>query len=127
MFHQISRTVRILLTDISKFDQLLLGCVDAGVNTIEDVTREVRDIQAVKKKVRTMAVLAAREKAEAMAAALGQLTGPAISIEEINSEIHRGLSNNIIIDLGAYTSFQGSLSMGMIGIREDVKVVFELK
>lgn len=68
--------------DIEKVGPMLDALVAAGVNTINNVSFEVKDTKAAKNEARTQAVKDAKEKAEAMADAAGVSLGKLISMNE---------------------------------------------
>ena len=75
---------RIILTvkDLSKFDDLMTDLVKNGAEYITGVDFKTSELRANKDKARELAVKAAKEKATAMTAVLGQKAGKAISITE---------------------------------------------
>lgn len=76
-------TLSITVRDLSKLDALLEQLVKAGGNTIDSIGYETSDMRKYRDQARDLAVKAAREKAEALAKALGQDIGKARSIEEV--------------------------------------------
>jgi uncharacterized protein YggE len=80
--YQVSKTVAVVLHDISRFDSLLTDVLKAGVTSLSNV--EFRDSQLRKHRdqARAMAMRAAQEKANLMAREIGQSIGPAYSITE---------------------------------------------
>lgn len=68
--------------DIEKVGPMLDALVAAGVNTINNVSFEVKDTKAAKNEARTQAVKDAKDKAEAMAEAAGVSLGKLISMNE---------------------------------------------
>lgn len=80
--YEISKTVVIRLTDISRFEEFFTNLMNTGVSEINSVTFETSKIREQKDKAREMAMKAAREKALAMAGTIGQTIGKAINITE---------------------------------------------
>src|SRR5258708_620693 len=80
--YQVSKTIAVILRDISRFDSLLSDVLKAGVTRLGNV--EVRDSQIRKHRdqARPMAMKAAQEKASLLAREIGQSIGPAYSITE---------------------------------------------
>ena len=62
--------------------ELVENALDAGATHVHNVTFQTTSLREHRDKARLMAVQAAREKAEAVAAALGQKLGPPVSIIE---------------------------------------------
>ena len=72
----------ITLRDISKFDDVLSGAIDSGANVVQGVQFLTSDLRKYRDQARDLAIKAAREKADALAAALGQKAGKAVTISE---------------------------------------------
>jgi len=81
-YYLVRKSVRLTLRDLSKFESLFSALVQAGANHVDGVEFGVKDIRKLRDQAREMAVVAAREKAEAMAGKLGQKIGKAFRIEE---------------------------------------------
>ena len=77
------QTMSVTVRDISKLDALLESLIKAGGNRIDSIQYETSDLRKYRDQARDLAVRAAREKADALAKALGQSIGKAYSIEEI--------------------------------------------
>lgn len=75
---------RIIITvkDLSKFEDLMTELLKNGAEYITGVDFNTSELRANKDKAREMAVKAAKEKADAMTAVLGQKAGKAVSINE---------------------------------------------
>ena len=63
-------TVR--LTDLSRFEEFFAEVLQTGVSAVNNVKFETSKLRENKDKAREMAMKAAKEKATAMAAAVGQ-------------------------------------------------------
>jgi uncharacterized protein YggE len=90
------QTMTITVRDLAKLDSLLESLIRAGGNHIDSISYETSDLRKYRDQARDLAVKAAREKAEALAKALGQGIGKAQSIEEMpetNNQSPYGLSN----------------------------------
>ncbi len=77
------QTLTVTVRDLTKLDTILQSLIKAGGNRIDSVRYEVSDLRKYRDQARELAVKAAREKAQALAAALGQEIGKAHSIEEV--------------------------------------------
>src|SRR5262249_58226568 len=80
----------ITVRDISKLDALVESLVKAGGNRIDSIQYETSELRKYRDQARDLAVKAAREKAQALAAALGQQIGRAQSIEEVPESTNPG-------------------------------------
>jgi uncharacterized protein YggE len=93
------QTMTITVRNLAKLDSLLESLIKAGGNHIDSISYETSDLRKYRDQARELAVKAAREKAEALAKALGQRIGKAQSIEEMPEENDRSpyvLSNTLI-------------------------------
>jgi uncharacterized protein YggE len=77
------QTLTITVRDLAKLDALLEALVKAGGNRIDSIQYETSDLRKYRDQARDLAVKTAREKATALAQALGQEVGKAHSIEEV--------------------------------------------
>ena len=128
--YEVSTNVTILLKDLDRFQELFSDVLKAGVSEIDNVAfRSSRMVELVKE-ARIKAMKAAHEKASAMAGAIGQTIGKAISIKEVNNPRYGygdPSANTVIIDgaeLGSETL--ASYSPGSIKVSSQVSVVFLL-
>jgi uncharacterized protein YggE len=69
--YQVTKTVQILLTNVQQFEELLSQVVLAGANHIYDVAFSTSDLRKHRDAARALAVKAAQEKANDLAAAAG--------------------------------------------------------
>jgi uncharacterized protein YggE len=76
------QSITVVLRDLSKLDELLERLVKSGGNKISSVRYETSELRKYRDQARDMAIHAAREKAEALATAVGQSIGKAYLIEE---------------------------------------------
>ncbi len=82
-----SQTIIIILKDILKYDSLMMGLVDNGINNITNVSFESSKIEDFKSEARKLAIKDAKHKADDYVVALGQKMGKAISITD-NSQTY---------------------------------------
>src|SRR6266550_8195758 len=80
--YQVSKTVAVILRDISRFDALLSDVLKAGVTRLSNVEFRDSQIRKHRDQARAMAMKAAQDKAGLMAREIGQSIGPAYSISE---------------------------------------------
>lgn len=84
-FYMAQKTMTIVIKKINKFDELLSGLYDNGVNRIDDISFRVSDIDKLRMEARKKAVADARQKANALTAELGAKVGKVYSINEYTS------------------------------------------
>jgi uncharacterized protein YggE len=80
--YTVRKTIVITLRDISKFDDVLSGAINSGANVVQGVQFLTSDLRKYRDQARDLAIKAAREKADALASALGQKAGRALTISE---------------------------------------------
>jgi len=131
--YEISKTVIVKLKDISKFERFFSDVVNTGITEVNSVKFQTSEIIELKKKARELAMKAAFEKANAMAGAIGQKIGKAISIVE-SGNVNRGYtldgssSNSVSIGnfSGTQTESIATFAPGAIKVEASVKVSFLL-
>jgi uncharacterized protein YggE len=97
-----SQTLSITLRDISRLDVIVGSLIKAGGNRIDSIEYGTSDLRKYRDQARDLAVKAAREKAQALAHALGQEIGKAYSIDEVAEPANSysaGLMSNSSIEL----------------------------
>lgn len=121
-------TLEVTVRDLAKLDALLEALVKAGGNRIDSISYETSDLRKYRDQARDIAVKAAREKAQALAQALGLDIGKAHSIEE-ESEYGFGLPANAFANAGMVARDklpEPSLASGQKTISASVAVSFDL-
>src|SRR5947207_9401657 len=83
--YQVSQDLSLTLKDISKYETLMTRLLEAGVNHVNGVEFDVAEPRKYRDETRLKAIRAAREKAEAMAAELGQKIGKPWEITDESS------------------------------------------
>jgi uncharacterized protein YggE len=118
------------LRDVSKAEALLSDILEPGVSRLNSVRFQTSQLRKYRDQARASAIAAAREKALALTATIGQTIGKAHSIEEDvpqRSFASQNVSNYISSEPGDSTSSEGTLALGRIKITARVTVRFELK
>lgn len=131
--YEVSKNIEVLLRDVSKFEAFYSALLETGLSAIGSVTFSTSKLREYKDQARTEAMIAAKEKAAAMAGAIGQKIGRAIRITEgtVGSRyIAGGVASNFSVNA---TSQSGSVSEtvaefgpGSITVSADVTVNFRL-
>ena len=134
----VHKTVVITLRDLTKFEDVLSGLLESGVNYVHGIEFRTTDLRKYRDEARELALQAAREKATDMAATLDQELGEPRSIqEEANSWWSGygsgwwgrwgGMTQNVIQEVGGdYASFDSSLAPGQISVTARVAVSFAM-
>ncbi|HLW52064.1 MAG TPA: SIMPL domain-containing protein [Candidatus Angelobacter sp.] len=117
------------IRDLSKLDAVLESLVRAGGNRIDSVIYETSDLRKLRDQARELAVKAAREKAQALARALGQEIGRANLIEEVAPQAeYSSAISNVLYDVSPSRKPVGpSLAPGEKSVSASVIVAFELQ
>ena len=127
--YEVSKSVTVRLTDLSRFEEFFAEVLQTGVSAINSVKFETSKLRENKDKAREMAMKAAKEKATAMAAAVGQTIGRAIKITEVNvggQTFNYSANSNSIGTAGAFTESLVTFAPGAIKIEAQVTVSFLL-
>jgi uncharacterized protein YggE len=120
---------------MAKYDELVAGVIEVGVNRISGVEFGSSEEIAKRKEARLLAIKAAREKAEYLAEALGQRVGRPLWINEFRRQPQPwGAANwasNAAVFVpparaGEADAEQGSIAPGSKTIRAQVEVGFRL-
>ena len=82
-----TQTVVVLLKDLNKYDVLMDGLVDLGINRIDNVEFKSSKMEALQTDARKLAIQNARAKAEDFVSVLNQKVGKAMTISD-NSQAY---------------------------------------
>ncbi len=124
--YQVSQTITVTLTDLSKYEDLMTKALTAGVNRVDGVEFVVSNEKKYKEGARLRAVRAAKEKAAVMAAELGQSIGKPWEITE-ESGFYPNLTANFSLSKMPPQEMQSTISGGELTIRASTRVSFELQ
>lgn len=125
---EVSKSVTVKLTDLSRFEEFFAEVLQTGVTAVNSVKFETSKLRENKDKAREMAMKAAKEKATALAAAVGQSIGRAIKITEGNPGRQFGnySNSNAMGTTGSFTESLVTFAPGAITIEAQVTVSFLL-
>lgn len=82
-----TQTIEILLKNLSQYDALMEGLVDAGINRISGVEFKTSKLAQYQSEARKLAMKEAKQKAEDYVSVLGQKVGKALTISD-NSQAY---------------------------------------
>lgn len=130
--YSVSTKVEFLLTDPSKYETLMLGAVELGVDRVGGIRMYSSEFRKHRDQALKEAVKAAWEKARDMAAVLGEEIDRVHSLEEGGGWWRRSggssFTSNRMIEIDDPSSVEQELiALGQIPIRARVQAVFELK
>ena len=134
----------VTIADPAKVEMLISRMLEVGVNHVNGVEFQTTQFKQHRESARELALTAAREKAEKMAAVLGSTIGKPILVSESYSGgswyfsswsgwgwghgRSAGMSQNVIQDTrGPGGEDPQAMALGKISIRAGVAVTFELK
>ncbi|TDN79209.1 hypothetical protein DET49_1395 [Salegentibacter sp. 24] len=122
-----NQAISITLEDISKYETIMKGLLENGLNGINGVEFKSSDIDKHKAEARRKAVLNAKEKAEALAAPLGQTVGNAFFISEGSSDNYQPVYRTLEMKASSdQASNQETIAPGEMEVKVEVNVAFQL-
>jgi uncharacterized protein YggE len=126
---QASQSLTILLKDLSKYDELMMGLNDAGVNSISGVEFKSSKMEDHEREARKKAILDAKQKAQDYVSVLGQKVGKALLITD-NSPIYvpQPMYKSNMMAMAADGGAQReTLAVGELEVSTNVSVTFALE
>jgi uncharacterized protein YggE len=125
--YEVSKSVNVRFTSLPRFEAFFAEVLKAGVSRVKSVTFYTSQLRKYRDQARASAIRAAREKAVALSAEIGQTIGKAYKIEEDNPSRDSSRSNNISIISGNYSDDESStFAPGTISVSANVTVSFIL-
>lgn len=113
----------VLLHQLDKMEDVLVGIVDAGVNELDSVDFQTTKLKAIRADARRQAILAAHEKAENYCNAAGITLGKILHIEDVNPDYLRRETGHV--EAGRSNQLQ-AFDPGSINVSAAVIVAYEL-
>lgn len=136
----VRKTVVVTLKNPSKFEALLTNVLVAGANYVQGIEFRTTELRKHRDQARSLAIKAAREKAEALSGELGLKVGRAMTIHEDSGGSwfpygslwgggYRGGAQNVIQNSGTSSApADGSaIALGQISVFATVGVTFQLE
>ncbi len=122
-----SQTIIIRLKDITKYDSMMMGLVDAGVNNIQGVEFKTSKQAQYESEARVKAVAQAKLRANDYAGALNQKVGKAVVVTD-NTQVYYPRMMNAAMDFKTESAGmpRETLAIGEITITANVNISFEL-
>lgn len=123
----VSKTIVVKLGDIARFEPFYAEILTTGVSEIANIELGTSRLREHRDTARTMAMKAAREKAVAMTAAIGQTIGKAVQITEDDASMRiYNMSANSSAAIDGFSGDAARFAPGAIKIKASVKVSFQL-
>ncbi len=121
-----NQSISIQLNDLSKYDDLMNGLLETGINRIDGVQFQSSNREALEAQARIKAVEDAKMKAESYAKVLDQTIGKAVSISEFQpSSEPRPMYRSMAMEADS-SGGQETLAPGELEIRVRINVSFVL-
>lgn len=122
-----SQTIVIHLKDLSKYDTMMMGLIDAGVNNIQGVQFKTSKQAQYESEARVKAVADAKLKANDYAGALNQKVGKAIVVTD-NSQTYYPpvMMRSMKFEAADSSMPKETLAIGEITVVANVNISFEL-
>jgi len=121
-----SQTIVIHLKDLSKYDTMMMGLVDAGVNNIQGVQFKTSKIAQYESEARIKAVADAKLKANDYAGALNQKVGKAIVVTDNSQTYYPPMMRAMKFEASDSAMPKETLAIGEITVTANVNISFEL-
>jgi len=128
--YRVSQYVKLTLTDLTKYEDLMTKALNAGVNQVSGIDFYAAHPEKYKDEARLKAIQAAHDKAVAVAAQLGQKVGKAWEIKEGSSAGVVYPNANVSFITKSSTAGEdedATVSGGEVTISESVTVSFLLE
>lgn len=132
--YRVRRAITVTLRDLAAFDALLRDAVAAGANYVHGIDFQTSELRRYRDQARAEAVQAARDKAQALAAGLGQTLGAPRSVTErgqggwrYGSAWGGGLGRGGMQNVSVSAEASAAVAPGQISIRAGVDVTFALE
>lgn len=125
---QANQSLSITLKDLSKYDEVMMGLNDAGVNSIDGVEFKSSKMEDHEREARKKAMLNAKQKAADYVSVLGQKVGKALLITD-NSSVYvpQPMYKGGMMAMAADAMQRETLAIGELEINTNVTVTFALE
>jgi uncharacterized protein YggE len=124
-----TQTVEIIVKDLTKYDELMEGLVQQGINRIDKVSFESSKLAQYQSEARKLAIKDAKTKAEEYVSVLGQKVGKAFTISD-NSQVYQPQPMYAAMRMKESADAMGAsnetMAIGEIEITANVSVSFVL-
>lgn len=135
----VRKAVIITLRNVEKFETLLVKSLQAGVNYVHGIDFRTMELRKYRDQARALAIKAAREKAEDLAAELGMKIGKPVTISEGYTRWWSGyntwwggtggrmMTQNVVQSAGGGGGQAQGIAPGQISVNASVNVQFEME
>ncbi|MDN3677823.1 SIMPL domain-containing protein [Flavobacterium paronense] len=126
---QANQTLSITLKDLTKYDEIMMGLNDAGVNNIQGVEFKSSKMEDYERDARKKAMVDAKQKAQDYVSVLGQKIGKALLITDNSQSYYPQpmYKGNVMAMAADGAAPRETLAVGEIEINTNVSVTFALE
>ncbi|PCC72929.1 hypothetical protein SAMN02745121_02047 [Nannocystis exedens] len=125
--YQATRSLVVTLHDLDDVEPVLYDMLAAGANRVDRVQFHSSAVREKRAEARVLAVQAARDKAAAMAEALGQVLGEPLRVDEVALDTWRPpVMNNFALTNDSTPQISDTVATGRIRVQANVSVTFAL-
>ncbi len=121
-----SQTVVIHLKDLSKYDAIMMGVVDAGANTVNGVEFRTSKLAQYESEARVLAIANAKKKADDYTAALGVKTGVPLLVTDNTQTYYPVPMLQAEFKSAADNMPRETLAVGEIVVTANVNISYQL-
>lgn len=127
--YNVQQDISIVIEDLSKYDSFLADILELGVNRIQSVNLQVKDIEKYKAQARELAVEKAKAKVEELVKKAGLDIVKINSVSETNQRYMPAVksADNINLHADVYIDNTQTLSYGSVFVRANIVVTYEVK
>jgi uncharacterized protein YggE len=128
--YQVRNVFVVTLKDLDKVEAVIVAAMDAGVNVMQGVNFETTQLAQYREEAREKALIAAKTKADKMAAVLGQSIKQPIDIRDDSQTGYQPVGYGALRAVALMESDNSTgptIAVGQIEVRARVSVVFELQ
>lgn len=123
-----TQTIEILLRDLSKYDELMEGLVNEGINKVDNVIFQSSKLEQYQSEARKMAMKDAKQKAVDYVSVLGQKVGKAMTISDNSQNYYpQPMYESMRMAKSDGAAPKETLAIGEINIVANVNVSFILE
>ncbi|WP_018477375.1 SIMPL domain-containing protein [Pontibacter roseus] len=129
-FYLAQKSMTIVIRKLNRFDELLSGLYDNGVNRIDGIHFRVKDVEKHKAEARKRALADAKQKANAMTSELGAKVGKVYAINEstpINGGPRIAYAKSAMMEADMAQDGGPSIAGGEVTITSHVGVSFVIE
>lgn len=122
-----NQSIDIVLKDLSKYENLIQGLLESGINRIDGIQFAATAIEKHQSDARKLAIQNAKTKALEYVGELGQTIGKAIQISEISAATYPIYNTKMMMADAISSSGSETIAVGEMVVAAKINVSFELK